>query len=190
MSDEQLRCVVPGCGLQTSFLLPGTEWVHQEKTGHLPRVMMAPAAGPAVPPGKSAEPAIPPMWALPDNNPKTRVGATKLPLHLVPPVAIAHLAAAMADGATKYYPYNWRDEPISATVYYGAAMRHMAAWYDGEDKASDSGVHHLAHAMTCFAIALDAMASGKFVDDRPPAGGMAAFLRDYKVPEKPMKPRP
>lgn len=115
----------------------------------------------------------------PDNNPKTAVGATKVPLHLVPPSATHYLALALEDGAKKYTPYNWRDKAISVSTYYAAAKRHMDAYWDGEDLATDSKVHHLAHAMACFALLLDAQSVGKLVDDRPPKGASPELQRNF-----------
>lgn len=117
----------------------------------------------------------------PDNNPKTQYGIRKVPLHLVPPIAMAHCATAFADGAKKYGPYNWRQKMVSATVYHGAALRHMMAWFDGEDIAPDSGCHHLAHAMACLSIILDGEALGpeRFNDDRPTPGAISPFLEEY-----------
>ena len=117
--------------------------------------------------------------AFPDNNPKTRVGALKVPLHLVPPSAKHFLAIALANGADKYGPYNWRDEKISISVYKAACERHLDAFWDGEELASDSGVHHLAHAMACLALMLDAMTIGKLNDDRPRKGMAAALQTAY-----------
>lgn len=129
--------------------------------------------------------------APPDNNPKTRIGgAGKVPLHLVPPVAIAHMAMGFADGGMKYQPYNWREEPISASVYYGAAMRHLMAWWDGEDLAEDSGVHHLAHAMCCLAMILDTEGSALLNDNRPPAGRLPDALEALSDQIPAMRCRP
>lgn len=126
---------------------------------------------------KVSEPVVEKAEALPDANPKTRAGGSnKVPLHLVPPSALAHMAMAFADGGLKYQPYNWRSEPISASVYYGAAMRHLVAWWDGEDVAVDSGVHHLAHVMACCAMVLDTCQDADFNDNRPPAGRMPELL--------------
>lgn len=111
-----------------------------------------------------------------DNNPKTLVGATKVPLELVPPSAKHYLAEALADGAKKYGPYNWRSAPVSMSIYKAACERHLDAYWDGEDTAHDSGVHHLAHAMACLAIVLDAQSCGMLVDDRP-AKGRSPFLQ-------------
>lgn len=75
--------------------------------------------------------------------------------------------AAMKDGAEKYGPFNWRETDVRAEVYYNAAMRHLMQWFQGEDKARDSGVHHLGHAMACMAILIDAEQQGCLIDNRP-----------------------
>ncbi len=106
----------------------------------------------------------------PDGDPKSAIGATKPSMSVVPPVALLQLCTAMQDGAGKYGAMNWRGTGVNALVYYNACMRHLMAWFDGEDKAEDSGVHHLAHAMACLAIMMDAEACQKLTDDRPQAG--------------------
>lgn len=115
--------------------------------------------------------------SYPDDNPKTAIGVTKAPYHLVPPSGIHHTAAAFADGAKKYGPYNWREKRVSASVYYAAALRHLTAWWDGEDVSRDALVHHLGHVMACCAILLDGMSIGMMNDDRP-VKGAAADLQD------------
>lgn len=119
------------------------------------------------------------MNGYPDNNPKTAVGVSKVPLHLVPPSAKHYLALALADGARKYGPYNWRDHAISISVYKAAMERHLDAFWDGEDLAPDSGIHHIAHAMACCALILDAMTIGKLNDDRPAPGAAAEMQRKF-----------
>lgn len=115
----------------------------------------------------------------PDNNPKTAFGAKKLPLELVPPSAVAALAEAFADGAKKYGPYNWRDKSISSSVYYGAALRHLSAWWDGEDYAPDSGIHHLHHALACIALIIDGASVDKLNDNRPPKGAAGKMQKAW-----------
>lgn len=115
----------------------------------------------------------------PDNNPKTALGALKIPLDLVPPSSTYFLAEAFKNGADKYGPYNWREKGISSSVYYAAAKRHMDAWWDGEDNAKDSGVHHIAHAMACMALILDSMTVGTLNDNRPPKGAASRLQEGY-----------
>ncbi|MBB4768659.1 hypothetical protein DYQ94_06395 [Xanthomonas sp. LMG 8993] len=115
----------------------------------------------------------------PDGNPKTRIAALKVPMQLVPPSARIAMAAAFADGASKYGPFNWREKGVSASVYLGAAMRHIDAWIDGQEVAEDSGVDHLAHAMACFAIIVDARSVGRLNDDRPHPGKAAELQMEY-----------
>ena len=105
-------------------------------------------------------------------NPKARVGALKVPMHLLPPVALAHLAIALGDG-------NYREEGINVSTYIGALQRHLLAYSDREDICADSGVHHLAAIMAGCSILLDSAAVGKLVDDRPAPSGAAQILEDY-----------
>lgn len=120
------------------------------------------------------------MSGYPDNNPKTAIGVTKVPLHLVPPSAKHYLALALADGARKYGPYNWREHEISVSVYKAAAERHLDAFWDGENVAPDSRIHHVAHAMACCALILDAFTLGKLKDDRPLTGATPRLQAEYQ----------
>lgn len=135
-----------------------------------------------------------PAPGYPDNNPKTQFGMAKVPLQTIPPSALYHLADALGDGGAKYYPFNWRDYTISSSVYFAAAMRHLLAWWDGEEKAPDSDVHHLAHALACLALVLDAFDVGKLNDDRPPPGKFPQHAATYATNERRLKrvlkPRP
>lgn len=100
-------------------------------------------------------------------NPKDLVGSTKVSMSKFPVVAIAHGAHAMMDGADKYGAYNWRAKQVQADIYVDAALRHLSAWFEGEEVAKDSGVHHLGHAIACCAILLDAQETGNLIDNRP-----------------------
>jgi hypothetical protein len=109
-------------------------------------------------------------------NPKDLLGVKKVSISKLPPVAVLHAAHALMDGAVKYGPYNWREKKVIAHIYIDACKRHLDAWFDGEQEASDSKVHHLGHAIACLAIILDAEASGNLIDDRP-AAGRGTFCR-------------
>lgn len=103
-----------------------------------------------------------------DTNPKDLIGSTKPGLFCVPSTSLFHLGEAHRDGARKYGPFNWREGGVRASIYLEAFDRHVAAWKEGEQVAPDSGCHHLAHAMACLSILLDAEACGVLQDDRPP----------------------
>jgi hypothetical protein len=113
-----------------------------------------------------------------DTNPKDLLGAKKPDLSLIPPVASIHLALALMNGEKKYGAYNWRTKGVRLRVYIAAAMRHLKCFLDGEDYALDSNVHHLGHAMACEAIALDSIALGNAVDDRPLPGKASALIEE------------
>ncbi len=68
-----------------------------------------------------------------DTNPKAALGAAKPGLSVVPSTALYAMAAAHMDGAYKYGAHNWRVSGVSARTYYDAAMRHLTAWWEGED---------------------------------------------------------
>jgi hypothetical protein len=116
------------------------------------------------------------MTAYPDDNPKTVVGLTKPGTAAIPPVAIIELGQAMADGERKYGRFNWRDKTVTTSVYTDAIDRHMLAFRDGENAASDSGIPHLAHVMACCSILIDALSVGKLNDDRPTEGKAAELI--------------
>ncbi len=114
-----------------------------------------------------------------EENPKDRIGATKPPLHLIPPTAEILEAVVMGLGAAKYGPFNWRTANVRATIYIAAAKRHLVQWLDGQDDDPESGVSHLAHARACLGILLDALATGHLVDDRPAPGVAAALVERH-----------
>jgi hypothetical protein len=109
-------------------------------------------------------------------NPKDLRAAKRVPLHLVPPILRIAAAGAMADGAQKYGPYNWRAKKVVLSVYLDAIGRHIDAYFDGEEYARDSKVHHLSHIAADIAIILDARETGNLLDDRPTKGPSADAL--------------
>ena len=131
-----------------------------------------------------------------DTNPKDAIGSTKLPLHLVPDSAQAYMALAFCEGATKYGAFNWRIAGVRASIYMSACRRHMAKYWNGEWADPKTGVPHLASAMACMAIILDAGIANKLTDDRPPEApmgelidGMATTVKHLKEMHKEMHPR-
>lgn len=115
-------------------------------------------------------------------NPKDLLGNNKLPLHLWPTTATAMGCLGLLDGMGKYGRQNWRKFGVSASVYVDACKRHLDAWFEGEEVASDSGVPHLAHALACLAIIVDSQAQGMLIDNRAYKGEGYAKLVDELTP--------
>lgn len=113
-------------------------------------------------------------------NPKDMLGVKKVQLNLVPPSSTIYQALAMEDGAKKYGPYNWRENKVIASIYVAAALRHLQAWYDGEELAQDSNKPHLGHALACIGIIVDAKETGNLVDDRPLPGAASQLIAKWE----------
>jgi len=115
---------------------------------------------------------------LPDGNPKTVYGMSKPGIEGVPVAPLFQVGEVMRQGIRKYGLTNWRHDPITASVYYNAAMRHLMSWWDGESTDRESGQPHLAHAAACIFILLDAKRLDVLTDDRPVDGDTATFIDD------------
>ena len=100
------------------------------------------------------------------NDPKGAIGATKVPLGLIPPHAMEQTAWVHKLGADKYGAWNWRETGVCASTYVNAILRHLNAWRDGEDLDPESGISHLAHVACSANILMDAGYCGKLQDDR------------------------
>ena len=114
-------------------------------------------------------------------NPKDITGRKKPQLHLIPPASLIYQALGMQDGAAKYGPYNWRDNKVVASIYISACMRHLGQWLDGEELANDSQKPHLAHAISCLGILIDALETGNLQDDRPTPGAASALMKKWET---------
>ena len=117
-----------------------------------------------------------PALELPDGNPKTVHGVSKPGIEGVPPAPLFMVGEVMRLGIRKYGLTNWRHEPITASVYYNAAMRHVFSWWDGQNNDLESGQPHLAHAVACLLILMDAKLTHDLNDDRPSAGLTPGYL--------------
>lgn len=110
------------------------------------------------------------MSDLKPTNPKDAIGITKIPLHLVSGIVKAYQAIAHYLGNVKYGAWNWRRGGVRASVYFSALNRHIDRWWDGEEFDTD-GTPHLANAMACLNILVEAKELGVMTDDRPPSSG-------------------
>lgn len=103
-----------------------------------------------------------------DTNPKDGVGTRKLPYSCLPWRALTGAALAMFEGALKYRRHNYRVAGVRASVYFDAALRHLGAWWEGEDIDPDSGLCHIDKAIASLLVLRDGMLEGNWRDDRPP----------------------
>jgi hypothetical protein len=92
----------------------------------------------------------------------------KAPWHLLPFDAVRCIVAVLAFGAGKYAERNW-EQGMDWSRVFGALMRHLTAWWEGERKDPETGMSHLWHAGCCvlFLIAYELRGAGR--DDRPGA---------------------
>ena len=93
----------------------------------------------------------------------------KLRVDLVPPALLEGAAKALAYGARKYQggdEFNF----LRAYTYrevYASLLRHLLAWYSGEDRDGESGLDHLDHVASNLAMLLHYQKTGLSKDDRP-----------------------
>lgn len=103
-----------------------------------------------------------------NSNPKDAIGIKKAPMSTVSAPVLMEMGLAMLEGDRKYGRHNYRVIGVRSSVYYDAAMRHLMAWWEGEDIDPDSGISHVTKALSCLSVLRDAMINEKFTDDRPP----------------------
>jgi hypothetical protein len=71
----------------------------------------------------------------------------KVGLHRLPWDALEDVARVLDYGAKKYGHGNWQ-KGTSWMEFAGSAMRHFTSWLGGTDIDAESGLPHLAHAVT------------------------------------------
>lgn len=106
------------------------------------------------------------LTKYPDGNPKTLFGAVKPGTWYTPPGPLYLTSIVHLQGALKYGHFNWRDDPVSASTYVEAAIRHIMDWSSGLENAGDTRLHNLSHASACLNILMDAQLCGSLIDDR------------------------
>ena len=74
-----------------------------------------------------------------------RANGDKIRWDLMPIVAMRDTAQIWTFGATKYGDRNW-EQGFKWSGPYASLMRHLQAWFAGEDFDQESGMSHLAHA--------------------------------------------
>ncbi|MGL4219006.1 MAG: dATP/dGTP diphosphohydrolase domain-containing protein [Shewanella sp.] len=102
-------------------------------------------------------------WQLPEHcdlrklvvvaNTGMKFDTDKIRYDLIPPIATEALAKVLTYGAKKYKPNNWRS--VDPVRYVAAFERHWQAYLQGELIDAESGLPHLAMAMTNLTFLLE-----------------------------------
>jgi len=98
------------------------------------------------------------MSAVKDDKEKPRYD-------LIPPEAMETLAEVLTYGAKKYEPHNWR-KGFEWSRLYAALLRHLGAFWGGEDTDPESGLPHLSHALACVVFLSVHQTNSLGTDDR------------------------
>jgi hypothetical protein len=96
---------------------------------------------------------------------KSAESASKPRLELLPGAALEQIAEVLTYGAAKYDANNWC-RGARWGRYYAALLRHLFAWWRGEDRDAETGLSHLAHAGCCLLFLMEYQRNGWGSDDR------------------------
>lgn len=91
--------------------------------------------------------------------------SSKVRMELLSPIAMTEISKVLTFGASKYADHNWRNG-FKWSRLLGAALRHLFAFINGEDKDPETGLSHLAHLGCCVMFLLEHEARHKDKDDR------------------------
>ena len=90
----------------------------------------------------------------------------KLRLDLLPVDALEEVSKVYAFGAKKYAEHSW-EAGMKLSRVYAALLRHLFAWWRGEDYDKESGLLHLAHvAWNAITLLTYALREVRGIDDR------------------------
>lgn len=81
--------------------------------------------------------------------------ADKPMYNLIPAHALDEVAKVLTFGAKKYSPDNWKHVDNPQERYFAAAQRHLWAVKRNEELDKESGLDHIAHAITCLMFMLE-----------------------------------
>ncbi len=80
--------------------------------------------------------------------------AGKLEWALLPWSALRPVVRVLMFGAKKYGANNWQQVEDGRRRYFEATIRHLDAWWHGDQADLDTGESHLAHAACCILFLL------------------------------------
>ena len=107
---------------------------------------------------------------------KSADSAGKARLDLVPTAAIEQIAQVLTFGAGKYGDNNWC-RGARWGRYYSALLRHVFAWWRGENLDPETGLSHLAHAGCCLLFLMEYQRNNWGSDDRFTKPNGAEFVK-------------
>lgn len=90
----------------------------------------------------------------------------KLRMDLVPTSAIKAMAEVLTKGAEKYDERQWEKGHDWSTPY-ASLMRHLTAWWEGENKDPESELSHLSHVIMNVAMLIEYEQNYPELDNRP-----------------------
>ena len=109
------------------------------------------ASGFNVPPPPTCATWDPKSECTPKVDEGTKHDSNKVRTDLYPTASFLGTCRVLTHGAKKYAARNWEKGILYGRVY-GALLRHLFAWWAGEDIDPESGEHHLDHAGCCIAF--------------------------------------
>lgn len=89
----------------------------------------------------------------------------KLRYDLMPARPLQDIVTILTLGADKYADRNW-EKGFPWSRPYAALMRHLWAWWMGQDKDPEWGMSHLAHAACCLIFLMEFEYTHPELDDR------------------------
>jgi len=93
--------------------------------------------------------------------------ATKVRVDLLPIDPMIQIAEVFTFGSKKYFANSYRQgETVVWSRTYGSVLRHLFAFWNGEDTDPESGMSHLAHAGTQLMILMEHAKYNQDKDDR------------------------
>lgn len=102
-------------------------------------------------------------------DPKTgalKADGNKLRYDLIPAGPLKEVVKILTYGSLKYADRNW-EQGMKWSRPFGAAMRHLWAWWGGETHDEDTGCSHVAHAAVNLLFLLEFENTKREFDDRP-----------------------
>jgi hypothetical protein len=100
----------------------------------------------AYPPGCAKYPSS--LGAAVKDEPGSKFDGDKIRTDLLPVEALEGVSAVLSYGSKKYGDRNW-EKGMSYSRPYAACLRHLFAWWRGEDIDPETGLSHLDHALCC-----------------------------------------